>query len=217
MVCISESNTHIIACATVAEELIHLGIPKNQITELEFGLHNLPQKLRTTLQAKIDKVNGVENILLGYGLCSNSVIGLSSKTCRLVIPKVDDCISLFLGSNEERLQRLFKDPGTFYLTKGWIKAGKEELTILEERYGGKRAIEIRNMMFKNYTHVTLINTGNYKMDEYRALAGQEAESAELKFREVPGSNRLIKKMINGEWDSEFMVAEPGEEIFFQTY
>ncbi len=206
------NKTHIIACATVFEELIHMGFPKNKITELELGLHKNPDKLKVTLQSEIDKVDGVENILLGYGLCSYSVVGLSSKNCRLIVPKVDDCISLFLGSNEERLQRGLDDPGIFYLTKGWIKAAKDENDKLTERYGKTKAIELSKMVMSNYTHLRLINTGNYCIDEYRQHALEGAERVGLKFEEIPGSNRILKKMMAGEWDSEFQIVEIGEEI-----
>ena len=41
-----------------------------------------------------------EAILLGYGLCSNGLVGLTARSIPLVIP-VHDCITLFLGSKEQ--------------------------------------------------------------------------------------------------------------------
>jgi hypothetical protein len=87
----------IIACATVGEELPGL-IPEDMPRRiLEFGLHLSPEKLNAALQEEIDRTEDeVDTILLGYGMCSRGMIGLHSRRFRLVIPKVDDCIALFL-------------------------------------------------------------------------------------------------------------------------
>src|SRR3989304_136150 len=91
---------------------------------LEQQLHNTPDIMRKRLQEEIDKIDeNYKNIILGYGLCSNGVAGLISKKHKIIIPKVDDCISLFLGSRERYLEEFKKDPATYYLCKGWIEHG----------------------------------------------------------------------------------------------
>ena len=40
-------------------------------------------------------------ILLGYCLCSNGIVGLSSRKVPLIIPRGHDCITLLLGSREK--------------------------------------------------------------------------------------------------------------------
>jgi len=50
-----------------------------------------------------------------------AVIGLKSEYSTLVIPKVDDCIGILLGSNDEYKTQQLQQPGTYYLTKGWLK------------------------------------------------------------------------------------------------
>jgi Protein of unknown function (DUF1638) len=206
---------HVISCATVAEELRVLGVPEERLTVLEFGLHIYPDQLKKRLQEAIDSVPGDCDILLGYGLCSYAVVGLESGTHRLVVPKVDDCIALFLGSRAEHLARLAEAPGTYYLTKGWVEAQKETIDEYErmvEKYGEERANKVAMLMYKNYTRVVLIDTGNYRMDDYRDFAKLMALFLELDFVEVPGSNRLLDMMLSGDWDSEFLVADPGTPI-----
>ncbi len=64
-----------------------------------------PTRLRAALQKEIDEVTescgdgGADplTVLIGYGLCGNGVVGLSSGRCRLVIPRVDDCIGICLA------------------------------------------------------------------------------------------------------------------------
>jgi hypothetical protein len=213
-------NTHIIACATVAEELRHMDVPEEGLTVLEFGLHTEPEKLKTALQAEVDSVEGDCDILLGYGLCSYAVVGLKSERHRLVIPKVDDCIPLFIGSREKHLEMLHAEPGTYYLTKGWVEAqdsAYREYLRLAERYGEARALRVMKVMLANYTRVALINTGNYRMDDYRAFARMMADFLELNFEEIPGSNRMLLMMLDGGWDDEFVVVEPDEEITLEHF
>ena len=210
-----EFSGHVIACATVAEELGRLGVPGDRMTVLEFGLHMDPDELRNTLQSTIDGLEGDDDILLGYGLCSFAVVGLKSGDHRLVIPMVQDCISLFLGSEEARMAMLEKEPGTYFLTKGWIEASDSayaEYKRLEERYGEHRARRVARAMLANYTRLALIDTGNYKMDQYRTFAREQAALLELEFEEIPGSNRLLERMLSGDWDSEFQVVLPGGTV-----
>lgn len=205
----------IIACATVAEELRHLGVAEESLKVLDFGLHVFPDQLKETLQAEIDATSGDCDILLGYGLCSNALLGLSSSTHRLVVPRVDDCIALFLGSRSEHLRQLAEQPGTYYLTKGWVEAADVpyyEYQRMTEKYGEERARKVSRIMLANYTRVLLVDTGNYRIDEYREFARNMADLFELDFEEVEGSNRMLIKLLEGDWDGEFVVVEPGHEF-----
>ncbi len=197
-----------------------LGAPEERMTVLEFGLHAEPEKLKSELRQAVEAVPGDCDILLGYGLCSNAVAGLSSDAHRLIIPRVDDCIALFLGSRAAHLQRLHAEPGTYYLTKGWVEA--QEGTVAEyerlvERYGAERALKVARVMFANYTTVALIDTGNYHMDRYRDFARAMAEFLCLEFAEIPGSNRMLEMLLAGDWTGEFLVVEPGAEIRFEDF
>ncbi len=207
-----KSRAKIIACATVAEELKLMGVEEDQLVELEFGLHNRPESLHEALQERIDSISGEGDIILGYGLCSNAAVGLSSPTRRLIIPRVDDCIALFLGSRMEHLRRLREEPGTYFLTKGWIKAAElpiAEYERLVSRYGEEKALRVAKAMLANYKRLVLINTGNYRLEEYRAAAMSMAETLGLRYEEIPGSTRLLRMMLDGEWNSEFVVVDPG--------
>ncbi len=218
-----KKSRRIIACATVAEELRLMGVREDELRELEFGLHVHPEKLRETLQREIDAVPGNGDIILGYGLCSNAVVGLSSRTHRIIIPRVDDCIALFLGSRREHLRRLHEEPGTYFLTKGWIKAAElpiSDYLRMVEKYGEEKALRVTRLMMANYKRVVLINTGNYLLEEFRAAAKSMADTLELNYEEIPGSNRMLRTMLDGNWDSEYVIVEPGTEttlsIFLQA-
>jgi hypothetical protein len=209
------ADRHIISCATVAEELRQLGVTEDELTVLEFGLHVYPEELTKRLQEAIDAVEGDCDILLGYGLCSYAVVGLRSESHRLVIPVIDDCIALFLGSRDEHKLMLATEPGTYFLTKGWVEAQEGALTEyvrIRDRYGEERALKVARAMFGNYTRVALINTGNYRIDDYREFGRAMAEFLELSFEELPGSNRMLLKMLDGDWGEEFLVVPAGEPV-----
>jgi hypothetical protein len=211
----------IIACATVGEEIQHLlpnGMPHKF---LEFGLHLTPEKLNTVVQEEIDRTREeVDTILLGYGMCSKGMLGLHSQRFRLVIPRVDDCIGLLLGSQAEYRRQCRKAPGTFYLTKGWIECGDDPLTEyrkLCERYGEEKAYRIEKRYIANYTRLALINTGGHDLEAYRQYAAMVADYFDLTLEEIPGSVRLLKKLLAGNWDGDFVVVEPGGTVRFEMF
>ena len=211
----------VIACATVLEEMLPLMPPEMKYQRLEFGLHNEPDKLKESLQTAIDAVApDVDTILLGYGLCSRSVTGLKSDKCTLVIPKIDDCIGIFLGSLDAYNQQHSKEPGTLYMTKGWIEAGEnptEQRIAMIEKYGEEKARSFFMMMIKNYTRLVFINTGNYEIERYRERSETAARELNLRYEEVKGSNALISKLLLGSWDRDFIIAPPGKAISFLDF
>jgi hypothetical protein len=218
---IQATRTKVIACATVIEEMLPLLPPGVDYRVLDFGLHVNPEALKRALLEAIDAwATLAETILLGYGLCSQAVVGLRANNCTLVVPKVDDCIAIFLGSGEAYKAQSRAEPGTYYLTKGWIEAGDspfDEYDSLVEQYGEKKARWLMGKVLKNYTRLALINTGQYELERYRDYSRRTAERFGLRYEEIPGSNALIKKMLHGPWDDEFVVACPGETISYLDF
>jgi hypothetical protein len=188
---------------------------------LDFGLHIHPDNLKRALQEAIDGVaSRVETVILGYGLCSMAVIGLRANGCTLVVPRVDDCIAIFLGSSSAYKQQWRAEPGTYYLTKGWIEVADtpfDEYDRLAEKYGPKRADWLVHQMIKNYTRLALVNTGQDGLERYRDHARALAERWNLRFEEIPGSNALVRRMIFGPWGDDFVVVPPGESIRFEHF
>ncbi len=218
---IDPARTLVMACATVIEEMLPLLPPGMEHQVFDFGLHVNPEKLRHTLQAAIDAVDAhYDTIILGYGLCSLAIVGLKSARCRLVVPRVDDCISIFLGSHSAYRLQARAEPGTYYLTKGWVEVGDTPFSDFDrmvQRYGPERARRIIRIMLANYKRLALINTGLYEMDRYRDYARQVAERFDLRYEELQGSTALVQKMVNGPWDDEFVVAQPGEALRYEAF
>lgn len=206
----------IIACATVIEEMEPFITSDVDFEVLDFGLHLTPENLKRSLQQSIDKASKTHDVvLLGYGLCSMAVVGLHANRCTLVIPKVDDCIAIFLGSHTAYRQQIAKEPGTYYLTKGWIEVSDtllDEYQTIVETYGQERADRIMGQMLKNYKRLVYIDTGTEHQEKYQSYARSVAEKFDLHFEIVPGKQSLIKKMLIGPWDDAFVVIEPGQVV-----
>lgn len=210
----------VIACATVIEEMTPFMPPELARQVLDFGLHLHPGELTGALQAAIDASLGYETILLGYGLCSRAVVGLRATTAQLVIPRVDDCIAIFLGSCDAYREQARQEPGTYYLTKGWIEVGDspfDEERRLAARYGEGTAARMVGLMLRNYTRLALINTGAQDIDRYREYARRSAERFGLRFEEIPGAPSLVEKLLFGPWDEECVVVPPGGTVALEDF
>ena len=210
-----------IACRTVLEEMQDVLPPDLESLALESGLHLDPEKLRGALQAMIDEItNETETIILGFGLCSLGVIGLRATNSTLVIPRVDDCIAILLGSRRAYQQELKREPGTYFLSKGWIDARitiLDELKRMEERYGQRNAGRIMKRMFRNYRRLAFIEMGRQDQEPYRQFSRRAAKELGLTYQAIKGTPRLLGKICNGPWDDDFVVAPPRHTIRLEDF
>ena len=215
------SRAQVIACAAVMEE-IRPYLPAGTVCHvLDFGLHADPSSLKRVLQESIDRAAAsAETIILGYGLCSMAVVGLRANGCTLVVPRVDDCIAMCLGSQEAYRAQFKREPGTYYLTPGWIDVGDSpfsEHEKLVQAFGEQRAERVMGRILRNYTRLAFIDTGRGSTKRYRDYSQSMAKRFGLRYAEIPGSERLIKKMLRGPLDQNFVVARPGETIAYLDF
>jgi len=207
----------VIACSIMKDELLRFESNGISFIFLEQSLHRTPEKMKPVIQGEVDKAEGQEHdyILLSYGLCSNGIVGVKAKRQPIVIPKVHDCIALFLGSHEKYLEEHSKEPGTYYLTKGWIEEGKSPLGVYQEyipRYGEETAAWAIKEELKNYTRIALIDTGLKLSEAHREHARENARFLNLRYEEIQGSLEFFEKMLQGVWNKGFLILNPGEEV-----
>lgn len=217
----NKRNKLIIACATVIEEMLPLLPPDMEYRTLDFGLHSDPAKLHYDLQEVIDESKDkADFIVLGYGFCSQGVIGLCAVDCTLILPRVDNCIAIFLGSEAAYIQQCRSEPGTYYLTKNWIEMSNSPFVEYDKilvKSGREHAERVIRLMLKNYKRLALINTGQYELERYRDYVRRAAEQFGLNYEEIEGSTIMLKKMIHGPYDDEFIIVGPGESIRFEHF
>ncbi len=90
-------------------------------------------------------------------------------------------------------------------------------TKVEDSAMIERADRLIKVMLKGYTRLALINTGHYELERYRDYARGVAARFGLRYEEIQGAISLVKKMLYGPWDDEFVVVPPGGEITFETF
>jgi hypothetical protein len=194
-----------------------------EVMYLDQALHRTPRKLLDLVQERIDQVaETASRIVLGYGLCSNGVVGITARRQELIIPRCHDCISLFLGS-PARYQEVFRSkPGTYYLTPGWIAEKDDPLGLIEEqvpRFGREKAQWIVEEELKHYTHIVLINPGGEEITSLRARARENAAALNKQYEEIAGSLDYFREILFGPYTADkFVRLQPGErftqEMFF---
>jgi N-methylhydantoinase A/oxoprolinase/acetone carboxylase beta subunit len=214
---------HIIACGVLAMDLKivagRLGMPIT--TEyLPGGLHSTPLELRRRLQEAIDRASldtQCEQICIGYGVCGLGTVGIRARGVPLSIPKVQDCIALFLGSDDAYRKQFADYPGTYYISAGWAEekvlpksmdaatqTGNDEDQSdhdreMAEHYGEGNAREIKdffNSWQKNYQRAAFIDTGAGKgKQKYDDIARDMAKSYDWKYERIAGTHDLLERML----------------------
>ena len=207
-------ETVIISCRTIELEVLKamretgLDCP---VFWVDSGLHDRPKKLHIALQELLNDIQA-DRVILALGFCGNSIEGLTSGKYELLFPKVDDCISLLLGSmsNRRNYER------TYFLTRGWLEGERniyEEYKHTIKRYGPEVGGEIMEMLLGQYRDLAILDTGTV---DYPALLDETAPIAEaLHLRQVPGpaTDVLLKQLLTGPWPEEkFCVLPPYSTI-----
>src|SRR4030067_1445474 len=207
----------VIACNIMKDELLRFQTTGISFFFLEQSLHRTPQKMKPIIQEEIDRAaeQELDYIILSYGLCSNGILGVKANRHPMVIPKVHDCIALFLGSCNRYMEEQKKEPGTYYLTKGWIEEGKSPLGIYKEycqRYGQETAEWAIKEELKNYTRIALVDVGTDLSETHREHARENARFLHLRYEEMAGSLAFFEKMLRGWWNEDFIIIKPGQEV-----
>lgn len=232
---------HLIACQVFYREVSFLASQSRHITSVSWmpqGMHDAPDLLRRSLQCEIDRLDLAleggslrhkpDYLLLCYGLCSNGVAGLSSRNFPLVIPRTDDCIGIFLGSQERYLKVFSEHPGTYWLNNGWLEAAvlpgsrnpEQQRRIYAEQYGEENAgflLEQQAAWVKRYSTCGYITSQVYDRASYREEARSIARQNHWDFLEIPGDIALLSRLLDGVFRQEEVLLCPPGKTVTQSY
>jgi len=238
-------NPHyrLIACDVLraeAERLIRETDAVVEATWMEMGLHDEPEQLNQALRIAVAETpaDHFQAVLLLFGLCSNSTLDLAASHTPLVIPRVHDCISLYLGSATRYRAEHEKEPGTYWFARGFLHRqdhggglmghapGEQEFTAKRrealyreycEQYGQENADFLMETWVdawkRNYTRAVLLAWDDSELGADRERVRGVAEENHWRYEEIAVDLRLVRMLLTGNWPaSEFLVLQPGERI-----
>ena len=230
----------LIGCEIMFREICFCAAKSRNIIDIAFmpkRLHDVGSaRMAQKLQEEIDKTasSKYDAILLCYGLCNNGIIGLSSASLPIVVPKAHDCITLLMGSRERYNEYFRHNPGTFYQSPGWIERdedsrGNEQSVTSQlgmnrtwqeyaEKYGEENAKYIMQTLggwHGRYRKLAYIDTKTGDSRLYKEAAKSRAFEHQWEYEEIEGDTGLIMRLMDGEWDGgDFFVAPPNLPIAF---
>ncbi len=221
------ADIHVIACGVLAREVRAAGERLGLRVTTEFlpgRLHETPHELRRRVQEAIDRASAsgeCGRIAIGYGLCGMGTAGLVARAVPLVIPRVQDCIALLLGSDAAYREQFANYPGTYYVSAGWVEdkspaAGErpvpredERFEDLVARHGRENAEAIRHFLDswkRNYQRAVYIDTPGAGGRRYADIARAMADEFGWKYEELTGTHALLHQWLTAE--------ESGDEVLF---
>ncbi len=226
-----------LACDALARIVYFCASQSPQIVDVELfrlGLHATPDELRARLQQRIDEIDADEfdGIIMAYGLCGKATSGLIAKNLPVVVPRAHDCITLFLGSRDLYQEQFENHSGTYWYTKDYIERGASSGTALSlgsgidvnvhdvydeyvEKYGKNNAdylMEVMGAWQSHYRRAAFIDMGVGDSSHVENQAQEEAIRRGWTFDRIAGDLVLIRRLVNGDWDNDFLVLEPGQEL-----
>lgn len=211
------SKSVIIGCKTLENELLcamkaaGCAFPVHWI---ESGLHTTPKKLTVAIQEYLDTIE-CQWLFLAMGFCGNALQGLQTGDYQTIVPRVDDCISLLLGSVSNRM-RVSKEKATYFLTKGWLAWERNiwvEYKYTIDKYGEETGREIFDMMFHEYKRLGVLNTGCYDMNDILDETKDIAKALELEHVVMDADIDYLVQLLRGPWpDERFLIIPPCTQI-----
>jgi hypothetical protein len=222
----------VITCQ-VLQEILERLLPQglaHQVTVKDYGLHRVPAKMTRSIQESIDEIETPSLVVLGYGLCGNGLNGVQANQHTLLVPRTDDCIAILLGSRRAYMREFESEPGTYWLTKGWLESGSNPLQEYREclvKYGAEQAMWIMDQQYQHYKRLVLVTRDQADMDRYRPQAQEVATFCSrwgMRYEERLGSDDYVVRLVeatvalgNGRGMPEhlandFVVVPPGGQL-----
>ncbi len=217
-------NNVILACEILDDEIKKAMCEagnQDPVIWIDSSLHMYPQKLHNKLQEEIDildRESSVENILFTFGYCGNAIVGLQSTKSNLIIPKVNDCIELFLHDNPAK--NAIRSQGCYFLTRGWLKSPYSivhEFDHYIEKYGAEKTKRIMNVMLAHYHYLTMIDTESYPLDECTPIVEEAAKKLDLQINNQKGNIQLLIDLFSNNWSNDFHLIPPGKTVSLEHF
>jgi hypothetical protein len=226
-----------LGCEALARVIYMCAAHSPHVVDVELfrlGLHNEPSSLRTRLQERIDAATGqgYDAIVMAYGVCGQTTVGLAARDIPIVIPRAHDCITLFLG-DRRRYQGQFENcPGTYWYALDYVErkdgtgttlslgsgADTDIRSVYDEyvaKYGVDNAdylMEVMGAWQSHYQRAVFIDMGVGDGSAVETETRSEASRRGWTFEHLAGDLILVRRLLAGDWKEDFVVLEPGQQI-----
>jgi len=230
-----------LACEALARPVYLSAARSQHMVDVELfrlGWHNEPVDLRTRLQAAIDAAAADPDVTYGaivmaYGLCGRSTDGLTAVGVPLIIPRAHDCITLFLGGRRRYQQQFTDHPGTYWYVRDYVERkgpgtslsigagvdGVDDISSVYdeyvEKYGKDNAdylMEVMGAWQDHYNRAAYIDMGVADSSDVESSTKDEAARRGWTFDRLVGDLVLIRGLLEGDWDDNYLVLQPGETL-----
>ncbi|EHQ87627.1 DUF1638 domain-containing protein [Desulfosporosinus youngiae] len=183
---------------------------------LDYSFHAQPEKLHAKLQEIINESQAYDLIILTYGRCSNSMVGLLSPHVPLLFPATHDCIGLMLGSTTRHMELFKENSLTYYFSQGWLDYGRTPLAEYyeyETQFGEKKARKLIKMLYGRYQKAVFIKTpGINDPERYQKKVREIADFFGWEVGEIEGDISLLSSVVRGIKVPESIYIEAGQVI-----
>lgn len=209
-----------LGCRMLEPLLTPLLDPAIPTSFLDYGLHARPTEMQPALQERLDALPEPATVIIGYGLCGNGVVGLSAGRHTLVLPKVHDCVAMVMGSHQAYLDDFRSNPGTYYLTRGWLDIGEDplhEYKRIVKRRGREFAERVIGSLYGGYRRICLLAFSSEEIDEIRPRAAPIVQFCQerwgVSYDEIIGDPSFIERLARPDLHQEqFLLIPPGGEV-----
>jgi uncharacterized protein DUF1638 len=201
------------------------------------GLHDDAPNLRSVLQGEIDEIAApYDAVVLAYGLCGGATAGLRAGAIPLVIPRAHDCITLFLGDRARYQAEFSANPGTYWYVQDYLErtddgsafggvgavsdaAARATHAEYAAKFGADNAAYLMELLggwSSHYNRAAFVEMNLAAPEAAAAAEARARDDAERRgwqFAKLAGELILIRRLIDGDWDSaDFLVVQTGEQL-----
>ena len=216
-------STVIISCSSLKDYIEHaqrkVGT-RYPVIYLNRLYHRDPTEMRAhILQALATLDPEVDTVLAAMGFCGGSWQEVQPP-CRLVMPRIDDCISLLLQTTDRPMFDL-KEPGHLYVkdqdpTRENFHRIFDRMT---EDLDENTKKSYHQDWMRHYHEIDIIDTGlnDCRRPDYVNTVRADADWLQADMDIVPGGTYLLEKLFAGRWGEQFLVFNAGQTIERSAY
>jgi hypothetical protein len=141
-----------------------------------------------------------------------------------------------LGSRQAYIQQQNEHPGTYWYSQDYLERsnrygesmalGSGAITdqqnlydLYVEKYGQENAdflIETMNNWQKHYDRAVLVETEFGVTQSIREKVKEQSQSKGWRLENMSGDLSLVKKLLNGEWNEDFLIVPAKHRIVMQV-